>query len=138
VLVHAFALLCLGSFILPGIVLWLPVWALVLRQERRLRKRGHFWLDSVAESKMIISFFAIIGYLVVFNVFAPLLLVYSWFGVRAYEGTYCTFVSRRLAVWLGAIVKQPLLLQVISWFVRNIHRRAVVGLTFDRILQSLL
>jgi glycerol-3-phosphate O-acyltransferase/dihydroxyacetone phosphate acyltransferase len=89
------ATLCalLFSLAAPGLLLWSPVWFLIKRKERELLARGIGWVDSVAENKMIVSFFSLITlYLVCaiytwhpLNPLLPALVALLWLTMRIYE-----------------------------------------------------
>ena len=51
---RAIACAALLAVAAPGLLLWLPVWTYVQRQERRLLAKGPRWNDSVAEMKMMV------------------------------------------------------------------------------------
>jgi len=77
----------------PGLLLWMPMWRYVKRQERCIMSRGPRWNDSVAEMKMLTCGMAILLFLcgaVVATAFLrslyPLLsLAYVFATMRCYE-----------------------------------------------------
>ena len=78
----------------PGLLLWMPMWLYVKRQERHLMSKGPRWNDSVAEMKMLtagctcifLSFFGLPGLSLLLRSPYPLLLIpYLYLTMRCYE-----------------------------------------------------
>ena len=69
----------------PGILLWLPVWALLKSRERAIFGKGLGWVDSIAEAKMLLSFSVLFVVLTLSNVFAPILVLWIVLTLRSYE-----------------------------------------------------
>ncbi|KAL1527673.1 hypothetical protein AB1Y20_009059 [Prymnesium parvum] len=85
--------LVLSAFAAPGLILWRPVWLYLKRRERFLLAKGPRWNDSVAETKMLISFFVVSAFAVccvaagvlLWSPWPPMLLVYLYLTMRCYE-----------------------------------------------------
>jgi len=77
----------------PGLLLWRPVWLYLKRRERILLAKGPRWNDSVAETKMVISFFAcstfatccVAAGVFLWSPWPPSLLIYLYITMRCYE-----------------------------------------------------
>jgi len=83
----------LFSIAAPGLLLWMPIWRYVKRQERYLLSKGPRWNDSVAEMKMmtcgLVGICFVVGCALAVPIFRsplpPLLLAYLYVTMRCYE-----------------------------------------------------
>lgn len=91
----------------------MPVWWYVKKRERALLAKGPRWNDSVAETKMLVCFGALIFYLLgsiavallTRSAYPALLLIYFYAALRCYEEAVAdarSFVSLQKLLFLSA------------------------------------
>jgi glycerol-3-phosphate O-acyltransferase/dihydroxyacetone phosphate acyltransferase len=85
ILYRLFVFLGLCAIVVPGLLVWSPVWWMIRRRERQLLAKGPGWNDSVAEMKMQMAFLSLVAVPFIFHRSFWIVYIWSFLTIRLYE-----------------------------------------------------